>query len=61
MKKQTFSQGGAHKTVLEMFSGNGVAFRLCRSSVLAGHSVKARGRIPPLSGRLRQWVSIHLK
>ncbi len=26
--------GGTHKTVLEMFSGNGVACGLCRFSVL---------------------------
>ena len=32
--KKRLLKGGTHKTVLEMFSGNGVACRLCRFSVL---------------------------
>ncbi|GAA6513836.1 hypothetical protein K370107A2_08390 [Merdimmobilis hominis] len=32
--KRAASKGGTHKTVLEMFLGNGVACGLCRFSVL---------------------------
>lgn len=40
--------GGTHKTVLEMFSGNGVACGLCRFSVLQVFS-KDAGSIPTRS------------
>ena len=33
-KKTSVLRGGTHKTVLEMFSGNGVACGLCRFSIL---------------------------
>ena len=32
--KDEGGRGGTHKTVLEMFSGNGVACGLCRFSIL---------------------------
>ena len=34
MKKEQPIKGGTHKTVLEMFLGNGVACGLCRFSIL---------------------------
>lgn len=34
IRKNPSHRGGTHKTVLEMFSGNGVACGLCRFSIL---------------------------